>query len=178
MESFGSISSFLSLLFTDAADSCSGKATLTHPPFQLPVQHQRVRDSVCNLLLKTVEHSATRAKYFPRESMKTKHVQRGTFCRWMSDPFTDFSSPLPVLICKKTHSSTLLVNSSDVSSSPLCCSRPTVLWLHRSGRPLVSLCKWSADVCELLFGPFFSRTYVVESSLGHCQTSRLWVSIG
>lgn len=68
-------------------------------PFKLPVQHQRVRDSVCNLLLKTVEHSAARAKYFSQESMKTKHVQRGTVCRWMSDPFRDFSSPLPVLIC-------------------------------------------------------------------------------
>lgn len=63
---------------------------LWHIPFMLPVQHQGVRDSACNLLLRTVEHSTTRAKYFPRESMKTKHLHRGTFCRWMSGPVLRF----------------------------------------------------------------------------------------
>lgn len=65
--------------------------------FVLPVQHQRVPDSVCNLLLKTVEHSARRAKYFPQEWMKTKQTKPSADeCQALRRDF----SLLPVLIGK------------------------------------------------------------------------------
>lgn len=48
VEYFGSVWSFLSFMFIDAADSCYSK----HIPFMLPVQHQHVRDNVAVYCLK------------------------------------------------------------------------------------------------------------------------------
>lgn len=48
LEYFGSVWSFLSFMFTDAADSCYSK----HIPFMLPAQHQHVRDNVAVYCLK------------------------------------------------------------------------------------------------------------------------------
>lgn len=94
----------------------------------LPVQHRRVRDNVCNLLLKAVEHSATRAKYFPQESMKTKHLHAGIVCKRMSGLVLGFLPLCHVFQFVKTKLnsgseflSTLLIFNPNNQTSP----RPT-----------------------------------------------------
>lgn len=91
----------------------------------LPVQHRRVRDNVCNLLLKAVEHSATRAKYFPQESMKAKHLRAGIVCKRMSGLVLGFLPLCHVFQFVKTKLnsgseflSTLLVFNPNNQTSP------------------------------------------------------------